>query len=121
MNPFKLALIGLALGSTASVADDCTPPPMPGLPDGATASLEQMLAGQKAVKDYQAANSEFRACLEPKVSAAEVDSLADAENEEIQATLKKLNDEYNNSVSEEEKLAESFNTELREYKEANPS
>lgn len=121
MNYFRLALIGLALGSAASVADDCTAPQMPGLPDGATASLEQMLEGQKAVKAFQTANSEFRECLDPKVSAAENESMSDSESEKIQATLKQLNEDYNNSVSEEEALAESFNTELREYKEANPS
>jgi hypothetical protein len=117
----KLALIGLALGSAVSVADDCTAPQMPTLPDGATASLEQMLAGQKAVKAYQAANSQFRTCLEPKVSAAETESVADTDNDKIQATLNKLNEDYNSSVSKEEALAESFNTALREYKEANPS
>ena len=120
MNHIKLALISLALGSAASVADDCTAPQTPALPDGATASLEQMLAGQKAVKEYQAANTEFRACLEPKVAAAELESVSDSESEEVEALRKKLNEDYNNSVSSEEALAESFNTELKEYKAANP-
>jgi len=83
--------------------------------------LEQMLAGQKAVKDYQGANSEYRTCLEPKVSAAEVAAAGDSPGPELQETLKQLNDEYNASVSKEEELAIMFNTELHEYKEANPS
>jgi hypothetical protein len=119
-NSIKLALIGLALASAASIADECTAPTLPTLPDGATASLEQMLAGQKAVKDYQAANSEYRTCLEPQVSAAEVAAAGDSPGPELQETLKQLNDEYNASVSKEEELAIMFNTELREYKEANP-
>lgn len=119
-NSFKLALIGLALASAASIADECTAPTLPTLPDGATASLEQMLAGQKAVKDYQAANTEYRTCLEPQVSAAEVAAAGDSPGPELQETLKQLNDEYNASVSKEEELAIMFNTELREYKEANP-
>ncbi len=117
----KLALIGLALGSAASMADDCTAPALPTLPDGATAKLEEMLAGQKAVKDYQAANSLYRTCLEPKVSAAEVAAAGDSPGPELVAALKALNDEYNASVSREEGLATDFNTELAEYKEANPS
>lgn len=120
MNKIKLALIGLALVSATSAADDCIAPQTPALPDGAAASLEQMLAGQKAVKEFQTANSEFRSCLEPKVSAAELESVADAENEEIEATLKQLNEDYNNSVSEEEAVAERFNTALKAYKAANP-
>jgi hypothetical protein len=121
MNLIKLALIGLAMGSTASIADECTVPTAPSLPDGATATLEQMLEGQKAVKAYQASNSEYRTCLEPLVSAAEVAAAGDSPGPELQETLKKLNENYNSSVSEEEELAENFNTELREYKTANPS
>jgi hypothetical protein len=94
MNYIKLALIGLVLGSTASIADDCTAPPSPTPPDGATASMEQMLAGQKAVKAFQAANTDYRSCLDPLVTA---------------------------SVSAEEEVANEFNVALREYKEANPA
>ena len=67
MNIIKLALIGLALGSAASMAGECAAPALPTLPDGATATMDQMLAGQKAVKEYQAANSEYRACLDPQL------------------------------------------------------
>lgn len=120
MNTIKLALIGLALGSAASMASECTAPGLPTLPDGATATMEQMLAGQKAVKEYQAANSEYRACLDPQVSAAEVAAAGDSPSEEAQATLKKLNDDYNSSVSREEELAVKFNAALRDYKTAHP-
>ncbi len=120
INTIKLALIGLALGSAASMAGECTAPSLPTLPDGATATMEQMLAGQKAVKEYQAANSEYRACLDPQVSAAEVAAAGDSPSEEAQATLKKLNDDYNSSVSKEEELAVKFNAALRDYKTAHP-
>lgn len=120
MNGIKLALIGLALGSTVSMAGECTAPSDPTLPDGATATMEQMLAGQKAVKEYQAANSEYRACLDPQVSAAEVAAAGDSPSEEAVAALKKINDDYNASVSKEEELATKFNAALRDYKAAHP-
>ena len=120
INGIKLALVGLALGSAASIAGECTAPSLPTLPDGATATMEQMLAGQKAVKEYQAANSEYRACLDPQVSAAEVAAAGDSPSEEAQAALKKLNDDYNSSVSREEELAVKFNAALRDYKTAHP-
>ena len=91
------------------------------MPDGATATLDQMLTGQQAVKAYQASNSEYRTCLEPLVSAAEVAAAGDSPGPELQETLEKLNEDYNASVSAEEELAENFNIELREYKAANPS
>ena len=120
MNYIKLALIGLVLGSTASVADDCTAPPSPTLPDGATATMEQMLAGQKAVKAFQAANTDYRSCLDPLVTAAEVDAAGDSPGPDLKATLAQLNDDYNASVSAEEEVANEFNVALREYKKANP-
>lgn len=120
-NSIKLALFGLALSSAASFAGDCTMPTAPTLPDGSTATLEEMLAGQTAVKAYQAANTEFRTCLEPEVAAAQTAAAGDSPGPELLAALQALNDQYNASVSEEEKVAEQFNAELREYKEANPS
>lgn len=119
-NGIKLALIGLALASAASIADDCTAPTPPILPDGATATTEQMLEGQKSIKEYQAANTQYRTCLEPKISAAEVAAAGDSPGPELVAALKTLNDDYNASVSKEEELATAFNTELKEYKAANP-
>ncbi len=120
INRSKLALIGLALGSAVSMAGECPVPSDPRLPDGATATMEQMLAGQKAVKEYQAANSEYRACLDPQVSAAEVAAAGDSPSQEALAALKKLNDDYNASVSKEEELATKFNAALRDYKTAHP-
>jgi hypothetical protein len=116
----KLALIGLALASAASVADDCTAPTPPTLPDGSTATKEQMLDGQKSIKEYQAANTVYRTCLEPKISAAEVAAAGDSPGPELVAALKTLNDDYNASVSKEEEMAMGFNAELKKYKEANP-
>jgi hypothetical protein len=120
MNVLKLVLVGLALGSTVSLAEECAVPAAPTLPDGATATLEQMLAGQQSVKAYQAANTVFRTCLEPQVSAAEMAAAGDSPGPEEQETLKQLNEAYNASVSQEEELASQFNLELREYKAANP-
>jgi hypothetical protein len=119
-NAIKLALIGLALGSAATMAEDCTPPQMPVLPDGASSSLEQMLEGQAAVKAYQASNTEYRACLEPKISAAEVAAAGESPGPELTEALQTYNEQYNASVSAEEGLAGKFNTELKKYKAANP-
>ena len=102
MNYIKLALISLTLGSAVSIADDCTAPATPTMPDGATATMEQMLAGQKAVKEYQAANT-------------------NSPGPELTNALSQLNDDYNASVSSEEAVADGFNAALRDYKKANPA
>jgi len=119
-NAIKLTLAGLALGSAASFAEECTAPAVPVLPDGTTATLEQMLDGQAAVKAYQASNTAYRSCLEPLISDAEVAASGDSPPEEVTEKLKALNEQYNASVSAEEGLANKFNTELKAYKTANP-
>jgi hypothetical protein len=119
MNKIKLALLGLALGSTVSIAGECVPPEAPTVPDGAAATMEQMLAGQKAVKTFQTANIEYMACLEPQITAAQGE--VEAGSEEASETVKKLEERYNEAVSTEGGVAGQFNTEIRAYKAANPS
>lgn len=116
----KLALFGLVLASAASFADDCAMPTAPTLPQGATATLEQMVEGQKAVKAYQAAVAVYRSCLDPKIAAAETAAAGDSPGPELVEALAAVNNEYNNSVTAEEEVAAKFNAELRAYKEANP-
>ncbi len=120
MNAIKLALVGLTLGSAASMAEDCAAPAVPTLPDGDSATLEQMLEGQAAVKAYQSSNTEYRTCLEPKISAAEVAASGESPGPELTEAVTTLNEAYNASVSSEEELAGKFNTELKKYKAANP-
>ena len=118
MNKIKLALLGLALGSTVAVAGECVSPEQPGMPEGAAATMEQMLAGQKAVKEFQAANLEYMGCLEPQLNAAR--DAAAAGSKEDEATYQKLEESYNGAVSKEEEVAAQFNTAIRAYKAANP-
>ncbi len=123
MNKIRFALLALALSSSAGMAGDCDGPPPPSLPDGATASMEEMLAGQKAVKEYQAANLDYMGCLEKKFTAAEaaaLESTSEEEKREAQAAHQKAVDAYNAAVSQEEEIAGQFNTEIKAYKAANP-
>ena len=123
MKTIHVATLALALASSAGMAQDCSGPQAPELPDGATASMEDMLAGQKAVKAYQAANLEYMGCLEKEFTAAEATALeseSEADKKAAQAEYQKAVDAYNAAVSQEEEVAGQFNTEIREYKAANP-
>jgi hypothetical protein len=124
MKRIALATLGLALASPLALAGDCAAPDTPILPDGGSSSMEQMLEGQKAVKAFQAANLEYMGCLEKDFTAAEAVVNGDG-SEEQKATAKARYEEsvdaYNAAVSKEEDVAGQFNTEIREYKEANPS
>ena len=122
MNKLKLSAIALtfAVGSTASIANECVAPTdVPQVPDGGTATMEQMLEGQKGVKTFQEANMAYLLCMDPKLAAAQENIVAGSE--EAVATAKNLQESYNAAVSREEALAGQFNTAIREYKAANPA
>jgi len=118
MNKIKLGILGLALGCSVNAAAECVAPEKPSLPDGGSATMEQMLGGQKAVKEFQSANLEYMACLEPQIAAARTELEAGAKD--AADTIKQLEASYNDAVSVEEEVAGQFNTEIREYKAANP-
>ncbi|RLA49108.1 MAG: hypothetical protein DRR04_07225 [Gammaproteobacteria bacterium] len=118
MHKIKLAWLGLALGSTVSVAGECVPPEPPTVPDGGSSSKEQMLAGQKAVKTFLVTNLEYMACLAPQITAAQAE--LEPGSEEASATVKKLEERYNEAVSAEESLADQFDKEIQAYRTANP-
>ncbi len=119
MNYLKLAVLGLALGSAGAFANDCEAPQVPALPDGASSSMDDMLTGQKAVKTFQAANLEYMSCVDEQIKAAE-QAAGEEPSAEATEAVGALQEQYNAAVSQEEELAGQFNTEIREYKAANP-
>lgn len=125
MKSLKVLLATLALGSGMALADDCVKPETPKLPDGASSSMEAMLEGQQAVKTFQEANLDYMECLKERFDAAKASiESGEADNKEAvetaQATYTEAVEAYNAAVSEEEEVAGQFNTEIREYKAANP-
>ncbi len=118
----KAAILGLLVVSTYATAGDCINPETPAIPDGASSTIEQMIASQKAVKSFQAANIEYMACIEPGLTAAGVDLEAASKNDKAaaQAAYDELEAAYNDAVSVEEEAADQFNAAIREYKGANP-
>ena len=112
----------LFFASSSLAAGGCEKPPMPEMPDGGKATLEQMLEGQKSVKAFQSSNMVYMKCLEDAFQSAETRTkeLRDAgEKAAAQADYSEAIEAYNAAVSAEEEVAGQFNIELREYKAAN--
>ena len=103
-------IASLALMAAANLAvAECTSPTAPAsLPDGATANLETMLEGQKAVKAFDAATNAYLDCLTSEGEAA-----AETETPEQQLERVEL---HNAAVEKMEAVAAQFNEEIREYK-----
>lgn len=121
MQLMKIAALAGALTAAPAFAE-CNAPSMPSLPDGAKASMEEMLAGQKAVKSFQEANMDYMKCMEARIEAAKKAG-EDAETEDARdaavETYTTAIEAYNKAVSAEETVAGDFNTQVREYKAAN--
>jgi len=121
MKTIKSTLLALTLVATPALALDCDMPEAPTMPDGASSTMEDMLAGQKAVKAFQAANIDYMSCVENAMNAAEAAAKEASDDDKAAAneTYAKLVETYNAAVSVEEEVAGQFNTEIREYKAAN--
>ncbi len=109
-----VALLSLALAPAAMAACDYPAKPSE-LPDGASATKEEMLAGVKQINEFQTAMSEYLACIEADQVVAvqaldEDDSEGRARSEEI------FNQKYNTAVEEQTRVVEQFNIEIRAYK-----
>lgn len=116
-SPLKTLLFMAGLLTSLTAAAECTMPDTPTLPDGTSATMEEMIAGQTSVKTFQADAQAFRGCLDAEMES--VRAAASDGDEAAAAAFKLKTDAYNASVASEETLANSFNAEIRAYKEAN--
>lgn len=103
---FALPALGLA----------CEYPERPALPDGGTASKDQMIAAQKAVKAFLTAVDEYLNCIEQE----EKDAIAAMENPD-EETIKRRDDLLSKrfDAANEEKFlfGEQWNQQVRAYNE----
>ena len=93
----------------------CDYPESAEIPNGTTATRDEMLAGQQAVKDYIAAMEEYLACIEEEEQAT-LDTLLDITDEERVNRERALTMKHNAAVEEMELVAARFNEEVRVYR-----
>lgn len=115
------SLLTAAVLSSAFIAGQslaCDLPTKPTLPDGSTADMSAMVAGQQAVKAYQQELGGYRDCVNADIDKAEK-ALKDAESEEEKAALKAEHAaavaNFNKAVEMEEKVAGEFNLAIRAF------
>jgi peptidyl-prolyl cis-trans isomerase B (cyclophilin B) len=97
---------GDALPSARQTIGDCTAPPAPEIPDGASASAEQMAAGQTGVKAFVRDGQAYIKC---------VDAVAD-DKDRATTDRNAAIGEHNRMVGELERSAADFNNQLRAFK-----
>jgi hypothetical protein len=107
----SVALLFLAHGAFACDYPERTP-----VPDGATATKDEMIAGQRGVKTYMSAMEEYLSCIEAEEAQAMIELGSDADESVKQQRADLFNKKYNAAVEEMNLVAEEFNIQVRAYK-----
>jgi hypothetical protein len=109
------ALLGAL--TAAPVYADCPYPAAPTkIPDGASSTLEEMIAGQKAVNEYQKAINDYTTCIDKELD----DSIAKAGDKlkpEQKADMQKVEaQKHNAAVDQLQSIADRFNEQVKVFK-----
>jgi hypothetical protein len=121
------ALAAVAALTAGPVFADCSyPPPPDKLPDGATATLEEMQTGQKTVQTYDHAIKAYTDCLKLEHDAAIAKSSDDAKNGDDaqkaklkaqEAQIERVTNQKNNAaIDQEEQIVARFNEQIKIFK-----
>jgi len=112
----------LAMAFTAALAAgaayaDCTYPTAPAkLPDGASATLEEMVAGQKTVKEYDQAIKAYVDCIDKELED-KIASAGDKLKPEQLADMRKVETQkHNAAIDQDQSIAERFNEQVKVFK-----
>ena len=110
-----LLLIGLL--STAFAHAECIYPKAPSsIPDGATATEQEMITGMKEVKEYNAQVTAYLNCLDMEMQARLDAAGADAPADQV-AQIKAIQAKrHNAAVDELEAHAARFNEQVKAFK-----
>jgi hypothetical protein len=113
---YSIALIGaLAAGNAYAACTYPTPPSK--LPDGATSTRDEMLAGKKLVTEFDKAIGDYNTCLQKEADEAIAKIPEDDKDRETKkADIQKMADQkHNAAVEADEQIAAQFNEQLRAY------
>jgi len=115
----KLSCLVLLAALVSSPAwADCTYPKKPGkMPDGKSATRDEMVATQKVVKQYQSDMTTYLECLKAEHQASlakDADTLSDKQKKTMTDRYTQKNDA---AVDEAHDVANRFNEQLRVFRE----
>ena len=115
MNKTIQTALSVAMLFIAQAAFACDYPQRVDMPNGATATKDEMIAGQKDVKKYMANMDSYLACIEADEAQAVIE-LGEIDEETSRQREEMFNKKYNAAVEEMNLVAEEFNIQVRAYK-----
>jgi hypothetical protein len=112
-----LAIAFVGALTAGPVCADCPYPAAPAkMPDGASATLEEMVAGQKAVNEYQKAINDYNACIDKELDEA-IAKAGDKLKPEQKADMQKVEaQKHNAAVDQLQSIADRFNEQVKVFK-----
>lgn len=121
MRTILKAAIAVSIIGSSPLAIACDYPTAIEIPNGATATKDEMVAGVNAFKEWQQALADYRECIKTETNdaiAALADSGASAEEQEQSklALEKQLTQKHDASVDEEMTRAEDMNAQIKLFK-----
>jgi hypothetical protein len=109
----------LALGSVVH-AEDCAYPRSPdAIPDGATATKDQMIASKNDVSRYNTEMNAYLDCVSRQIDAAkpkDSGKLSKDEKAKVDGQIKILTEKHDAAVDELHAVAARFNDQLKAFK-----
>ena len=118
MNKMTKTALSVAMIFLAQAALACDYPQRADVPNGLTATKEEMIAGQKGVKAYMADMEAYLSCIEAEEAQA-VLALGETDEETKRQRADMFNKKYNAAVEEMNLVAEEFNIQVRAYTDQN--
>jgi len=111
-----LALTAATLVAVPALADCPYPTAPTKLPDGKTATLEEMLAGQKTINEYQKAINTYTACIDKELADAETKA-GDSLKPQQKADMEKVETQkHNAAIDQLQNIADRFNEQVKVFK-----
>jgi len=117
MNKTLKIAIGCCMLIVAPMTFACDYPERPGIPDGSTASKDELLAAKNDVGAFLAGVDDYLTCIE----AAEKEAVAEAESpstEDLKRRDEMLSSKFDAANEEKELVGEEFNQQVRAYNAA---
>lgn len=117
MNKTIKIAIGCLLLIAAPITFACDYPERPNIPDGSTASKEELLAAKDSVGAFLAGVDDYLTCIESTEKEA-VAALEDPNSEDLKRRDEMLGSKFDAANDEKALVGEEFNLEVRAYNAA---
>ncbi len=114
MNISLTTILASCVLLAAAPAIACDYPAQPAIPDGATATKDEMIAASGEVKAYLAKVDEFLMCIEDEEKAA-IAASAEMPEEEIKRRSEMLDKRFEAANEDKALFGEKFNLQVRAY------